>query len=311
MSKPLSSVLRATTRRVAGRSTGVANRAYAAARPIPTPTTRERWGTAAALLGVAGVFGAASWSLRPDLVPSLPFAHAEEAGVYIDPTTSTPFPSTISSPNGTVLQLVGTGVRTVSFLSIRVYSAGIHIAAEAVDKIQAGKLAGWEGYTPARLTPPYPADAPQLCGEALIGQLLNEKYEVAVTIVPLRNTTLPHLRDGFSRALVARLKLPHVASAMSPEETEAASTKLPELRSFFPGKALAKGTPLVCHFSPTSVRFELPDPKDPAKTEVLGVLVDPFLTRQLFLSYFSDAGAISEELRASVAKGLAGEARRN
>lgn len=33
--------------------------------------------------------------------------------------------------------------------------------------------------------------------------------------VPLRNTNLPHLRDGFARGLTARLKLPHVSSAMS------------------------------------------------------------------------------------------------
>lgn len=41
--------------------------------------------------------------------------------------------------------------------------------------------------------------------------------------VPLRNTNLPHLRDGFSRALVARMKLPHVSGAISEEDSEVSS----------------------------------------------------------------------------------------
>lgn len=51
------------------------------------------------------------------------------------------------------------------------------------------------------------------------------------------------------------------------------------------------------------------DPKDHSKVEVLGTLRDPILARQLFLSYLSDTGSISEELRKSVANGFAGEAR--
>jgi hypothetical protein len=51
------------------------------------------------------------------------------------------------------------------------------------------------------------------------------------------------------------------------------------------------------------------DPKIPSKEDVLGTLRDPVLSKQLFLSYFSDSGVISEELRSSVARGLAGEER--
>ena len=41
-----------------------------------------------------------------------------------------------------------------------------------------------------------------------------------MTAVPLRNTSLPHLRDGFSRALVARMKVPSVAAAFDDQAGE-------------------------------------------------------------------------------------------
>lgn len=116
---------------------------------------------------MTGLAGLSAWSLRPELVPAcaslspdprrpsshvhshtvLPVAHAEVApkeGIYIDPTTSTPFSSKIVNPNGKVLQLVGSGVRTVSFLAVRVYCAGMYIAEDAVQRIEKGKLPGWE-----------------------------------------------------------------------------------------------------------------------------------------------------------------------
>jgi hypothetical protein len=51
------------------------------------------------------------------------------------------------------------------------------------------------------------------------------------------------------------------------------------------------------------------DPTDPDAVDNLGTLHHSTLARQLFLSYFSDGVAASEELRKSVAGGFAGEAR--
>ncbi|KAM0755457.1 hypothetical protein T439DRAFT_320150 [Meredithblackwellia eburnea MCA 4105] len=275
-----------------------------------------RWAGLTAV-GAAGVV--LTWeNLRPDLVPQLlPLVEAEETltpGTYKDPTTGIIVPTTLTSPtSGKTLQLVGTGVRTVSFLGIRVYTAAIHVEKEAFEKILSGKLKGWENYTPSKLIPPFvQARKDELVGEALVASLLEQGYDVAVTIVPLRNTSLPHLRDGFYRALIARLKLPQVISSMSPAELEESTSKLTELRSFFSSKSLAKGCPLVLHFDSRrgQVRFELPNPKDASKpAEVLGELKDGKLSKELFLSYFSDAGVISEELRTSFAKGCAAEAR--
>ena len=77
----------------------------------------------------------------------VPVAYAEappSAGTYLDPTTRTPFPSTLTSPEGVKLQLVGTGVRTVSFLSIKVYAVGFYVSEKELEQAKGGKLEGWK-----------------------------------------------------------------------------------------------------------------------------------------------------------------------
>lgn len=65
-------------------------------------------------------------------------------GIYTDPTTSTPFHSRLTSPDGTQLRLVGTGVRTVSFLNIKVYAVGFYVSEQELQWAKDGKIAGWE-----------------------------------------------------------------------------------------------------------------------------------------------------------------------
>lgn len=70
--------------------------------------------------------------------PVLPEVQAESpvsVEQRIDPTSSTPFPTLIRAPDGSNLKLVGTGVRTVSFLGIRVYAAGFYVDERAMDRI--------------------------------------------------------------------------------------------------------------------------------------------------------------------------------
>lgn len=109
--------------------------------------------------------------------------------VFVDPTTSTPFPHRLVAPDGkTHLRLVGTGVRTVSFLNIRVYTAAFYVSEPELDAALAGKLAGWEAYEPERLLPPPLKKSSAggeggalLRGEQLMDTLL-EKADTAVVI---------------------------------------------------------------------------------------------------------------------------------
>lgn len=273
----------------------------AARRPFASSCSSHAGGSAraplAGTLALSLAFTTATWYIKPELFPSFPTASAEDGSTYKDPSTSTPFPTSITSPSGSEELLVGTGLKCVSFLNIRVYAAGIYVQTTALERIRLGKLAGWEN-----------GSALHAVGDDLVGRLFDDKYDLAVTVVPLRSTTLSHLRDAFSRALVQRLKRPEVAAALTLEETEEASQSLNELRSLFPPKNISKGSPLVIHFSGSdnSIRFSLPDPNNPSSPEeVLGTLTNPTLTRQLFIHLAS----ASEELRTSVARGFAGEAR--
>jgi hypothetical protein len=104
--------------------------------------------------------------------------------VFIDPTTSTPFPHRLVAPDGkTHLRLVGTGVRTVSFLNIRVYTAAFYVSEPELDAALAGTLAGWEAYAPERLLPSPPSKSTDggVRGEQLMDTLL-EKADAAVII---------------------------------------------------------------------------------------------------------------------------------
>lgn len=102
----------------------------------------------------------------PSLPPAATSASALPPSVYLDPTTQTAFPSHLASP-AAPLQLVGTGVRTVSFLAVRVYSAGFYLAEGAL----ASPLL--KGFAPERLVSPAPGDE-GLVGEELMGALLEE-----------------------------------------------------------------------------------------------------------------------------------------
>ncbi|GAA5905215.1 chalcone isomerase domain-containing protein [Sporobolomyces salmoneus] len=277
------------------------------------------WRSVGVLAGVAGATYAL-YELNPKML-SLPVVHAEappspaSLGTYLDPTTKTPFPTTLVSPDGVKLRLVGTGVRTVSFLSIRVYAVGFYVSEKEFEAARSGRLEGWKGYTPERLLAPHtiPVEEQQSqpVGEALIDNLL-EKADAAVVIIPLRNTSLPHLRDGFSRALVARMKVPSVAAAFDEQVSERTGAALVEFKSFFPNGKLASGAPMEVYYSAPnrSILFQIRDASiDKAPAQVLGTMKDGLLSRELMVSYFSNTAAPSEELKKSVAMGFAGEPR--
>lgn len=108
----------------------------------------------------------------------LPVAHAEEPAsqdTYLDPTSSIPFPVTITTPSGKKLKLVGTGVRTVSFLGIKVYTGGFYVDEATLARLSS--IPGFQSgaYTSEKLLPPFPKDpAAGLYGEALVSKLLQQ-----------------------------------------------------------------------------------------------------------------------------------------
>ncbi|BGP28815.1 hypothetical protein JCM10296v2_000551 [Rhodotorula toruloides] len=296
--------------------------------PLPRPTPPSRSLATASRAArptqlswkVVGLLGGAAltytaWQVKPEWVPMQHPLHADApvpVGIYRDPTTSTPFPSRLTAPDGTQLRLVGTGVRTVSFLNIKVYAVGFYVSEQELQWAKDGKIAGWEGFTPERLIPPFgiPSGEPDRPKGELLMESLLEKADAAIVIIPLRNTSLPHLRDGFTRAITARMQVSRVSNEFTDNMSERTGAALVEFKSFFPSKTLQKGLPLEVYYSARdrTALFQIRNEQS-RKPEVLGTLREPLLARELIVSYFSDTAAPSRELVKSSAMGFSGEAR--
>ncbi|KAK0539083.1 hypothetical protein OC842_001100 [Tilletia horrida] len=145
-------------------------------------------------------------------------------GTRKDPATGTDLPLRLRPiSTQTELSLVGLGVRTVSFLKVRVYVAGVYLA---------------ESRTSA------PRSGPQASAEEVLRNLLDAGTPLVVRIVPVRSTDFNHLRDGFTRSVQARLKAARKAGALGPEADEALARSLQELKALFPPSSLPKGAAL-------------------------------------------------------------------
>ncbi|WRT68901.1 uncharacterized protein IL334_005883 [Kwoniella shivajii] len=237
--------------------------------------------------------------LRDDPKSKLPFR--------VDPDTNLQFPLELSSSLATPsppLSLVGLGVRKVSFLRVKVYSAGFYLD-EAITK-ELHNIPGWHTFTAQHLlTPPTtspsdPLSAPQMSGESLMKELFEKPVVVAVRIVPNRNTDFGHLRDAFTRALQARQKLARNQGLLTDDDEQHITQSIQTLKSFFPAQTVQKGQQVVL-LRPRDggliVEFE---------GKVLGKLNDPWIGKQLMLTYFADKEVVSQPLKEDVARGLEG-----
>jgi hypothetical protein len=97
--------------------------------------------------------------------------------------------------------------------------------------------------------------------------------------------------------------------ATDEQDNQQITPSLSELKSYLPNRPLAAGSPLVVNFDGIvrSLRFSVTGAD--GNEEVLGIVKNKVLARELFCSYFADSGASSEEMRRSAAKGFAGEVR--
>ncbi|KAF8213421.1 chalcone-flavanone isomerase-domain-containing protein [Mycena galopus ATCC 62051] len=136
----------------------------------------------------------------------------------VDPDSGITFPRTIRVPGqfkSGPLELIGLGVRTVSFLGIQVYSIGFY----------------------ADLTSPtLKITLPTLKTPDEKIEHIVRNSAVVLRIIPTRSTSYTHLRDAFMRALQGRLKL----GTLSEDEAQAVAAPMRALKTLFPNSPLAK-----------------------------------------------------------------------
>ncbi|OJT04791.1 hypothetical protein TRAPUB_4585 [Trametes pubescens] len=199
----------------------------------------------------------------------------EEEETRVDPATSIAFPKTLKIQSKTPLPtftLVGLGVRTVSFLGIKVYSIGFY----------------------ADLSNPKLAAIPQDATPDEKIEYIVKNSACVLRIVPTRSTSYSHLRDGFMRALQARQMLCKKREQLTSEEELAIQSPLRKLKSMFPNTPLGKHSPL-------DILITAPSPKEPRSLIVrdLGSVQSDWLAREFVLTYFEGKG-LSPPLKDSV-----------
>jgi len=196
-------------------------------------------------------------------------------GITVDPSTSLELPSVLRLASTPPLTLLGLGVRTVSFLRVKVYVVGFYAD---LDNVDTKALQALEN------------------PEKRVDYLINNTT-CALRIVPTRSTSYTHLRDGFIRALQSRLVQFKGDGSLTPEQEEALQTPFQELKSLFPTTPLAKHTPLhaVLRVSPAGTRsLSFPE---------LGRVEDTWLATEFFKAYFVGKG-ISPAMKKSVEEGV-------
>lgn len=161
-------------------------------------------------------------------------AAGKDVDVILDPTSQMPFPKSLVSPSGAKLAFVASGVRTVSFLSIRVYAAGFYVNESA---LQSAKGVQDEQQMRQLLER---NDVETSVGKSdSCSCRASELMQVAAVITPLRGTGLSHLRDGFARALMSRLKLPQVSGHLAPERVSVRCSRASRVMKLTPQESNA------------------------------------------------------------------------
>ncbi|KAI5865277.1 chalcone isomerase [Durotheca rogersii] len=206
--------------------------------------------------------------------------------------------------------LVGLGVRTVSFLSIQVYMVGYYVATQDIAAIQSRLVkeinpiattlvAGEREELRAALLDP-------VQGERLWGEILREARPRSLfRVVPVRDTDFHHLKDGFVRAITARLRARGAAGDDSGDYGDDAFREaMRDFRAAFNrGKAPRGRELLLVRDGAGRLTIAFDDGRSRGAM-ALGSVADERVSRLLWLNYLAGAKVASEPARRSVIDGV-------
>lgn len=202
-------------------------------------------------------------------------------------------------------QLVGLGIRQVSFVGIQVYVMGLYVATEDIAALQktlirtissvgSTLVAGEKEVLKAKLLDPVE-------GEQIWDQLLKDAgVRSLIRIVPVRNTDFHHLRDGFVRQIAIRTQNPMNKGKFEDEEFGAAIQEfktlfnrgnVPKQRELLMSRD-GKGKLVVWYDDGHSVPLRL------------GEVKDERVSRLVWLNYLAGKTVASEGARQSIVDGV-------
>lgn len=222
-------------------------------------------------------------------------------------TTCPPFPEEVSLPQGK-FQLLGVGVRTVSFLSFHVYALGIYIAEQ--DKQLAKKvLADAKELDPKHEGGLETALLDHDQSTKIISHLLDHGISFDIRIVPVRNTDFNHLRDGFVRQMLAHPLYKQLSRVEDEAISESLGTGLNDLKVAFSRKLKAPKFTILHMTRPKTgeliMTYYNNNKEQDAEVLELGIVNDKNLSKILLLQYLAGKNVSSESARVNAVEGLA------
>ena len=215
------------------------------------------------------------------------------------------FPKTFKVDDGTEYQLLGLGIRTVSFLRIQVYVVGLYVAAADISTLQSLLI---HQIIPNGTTL-LPNEREELKGRLLDGEgstavwdrVLREGGVRMVTrVVPTRSTEWGHLRDGWVRGIMSR--------SGEYKDEEGFGAAVGGFKALFPGRrTLPKGkTMLLMRNGKGALEVKVEDSEGEKDWMSMGKVEDERVGRLVWLGYLGGKMVASEEARRSVAEGVLG-----
>jgi Chalcone isomerase like len=221
-------------------------------------------------------------------------------------------------------QLLGFGIRSVSFLSIQVYVVGIYVAKSDIGVLQKRLIeTSTGGAAAATSLVSTERDALKKLlldaehGEEAWTSILKEgNIRTAVRIVPTRNTDFMHLRDAWVRHMTNRAQkdLARVKAQPDPEvksefDDEAFGQAVGEFKTLLGGgsrKNIPKGQVLLLLRDQNGV-LDAVFQRDPKEAmQWLGRVGDERVSRCVWLNYLAGKQVASEPARQSVVEGVMG-----
>lgn len=200
-------------------------------------------------------------------------------------------------------QLLGLGIRTVSFLSVQVYVMGMYIATEDIAKLQQALIRKIDPIASTLVA----GETDQLKGmlydatkgEEIWSSVLKESgCRTIVRIVPTRNADFSHLRDAWVRSITAR------ATANQEEYgDDVFGASLGEFKALFSRGSIPKGKEmLLSRDKKGGMAIWYDDGNSQALK--LGQVDDERISRALWLNYLAGKSVASEGARKSIVDGV-------
>ena len=206
-------------------------------------------------------------------------------------------------------QLVGLGIRTVSFLGIQVYVVGFYIAVPDIATLQE-RLVRRMDPVATTLVPGERQKLRELLMDPVKGEevwdgiLKDGGIRTAFRIVPTRNTDFMHLRDGWVRGITGRTQARNAAGDPSfNDETFGASVN--NFKSMWKSgarKAVPKGETLMLTRDAHGKMAAWIEEKQGSLR--LGGVDDERIGRLIWLGYLAGKNVSSEQARRSVVDGV-------